>query len=137
MGDTFSGVDDGLGVPVDETYESVFEPDPAPVKANDPDIGKGSTEGSAESSPEEVQERRMQIIKALLKAKASPNTLDGLDRTPLDLAVSEGGPGAEDLPIVKKMMDLGCTATLQSPSPKGAIQVAEDEEADLDFVTPV
>jgi len=105
--DTFSGVDDGLGVPVDEIYESVFEPDPAPVKTNDPDIGKGSTEGSAEISPEEVQERRMQIIKALLKAKASPNTLDGLDRTPLDLAVSEGGPGAEDLPIVKKMMELG------------------------------
>lgn len=65
-------------------------------------------------SPEEieamrvdVETRRLGILQAILEAKANPSATDAADRTPLDLAVCEGGPGAEDLPIVQKMKALG------------------------------
>merc|ERR1719238_1794384 len=58
-------------------------------------------------SPEEVMERRLSVVRVLLNARGNPNTFDSLDRTPLDLAIAEGGPGSENLEIVSKLRELG------------------------------
>jgi hypothetical protein len=72
---------------------------------------------------EEIQRRRLETIKVLLNSRAIPNTIDAKDRTPLDLALLDGGPEAANLPIVQKMRDLGLL-TMQEA---GAAARAEEE----------
>lgn len=55
----------------------------------------------------EIADKRIAVIEALLNARAIPNTTDASDRTPLDFAVSEGGPGSESLPIVQRLRAVG------------------------------
>eukprot|EP00928_Gymnodinium_smaydae_P039195 TRINITY_DN26820_c0_g7_i1.p1 TRINITY_DN26820_c0_g7~~TRINITY_DN26820_c0_g7_i1.p1 ORF type:complete len:1186 (+),score=256.20 TRINITY_DN26820_c0_g7_i1:140-3559(+) len=56
---------------------------------------------------EEMMERRLQVVEALVNARAAVNAADIEDRTPLDLAVCEGGPGSEDMPVVAGLRRLG------------------------------
>lgn len=52
-------------------------------------------------------ETRSTIIKELMAADAMPNIRDMVDRTPLDLALREGGAGAADMPVVAMLRELG------------------------------
>jgi len=71
-----------------------------------------STKAGADAQDEaegagDVRARRLAIVEELLKAKASPNTVDAKELTPLDLAVCEGGEGAESLEVVQALRKLG------------------------------
>lgn len=52
-------------------------------------------------------ETRVTIIKELMAADAMPNIRDMEDRTPLDIAICDGGAGAEEKPVVAILRDLG------------------------------
>lgn len=67
---------------------------------------------SVDEPPEAREEaakmgRRVAVVAALLEARASANAVDVADRTPLDLAVCEGGSGSADLPVVEALRGLG------------------------------
>lgn len=111
---------------------SIFEEDAVPEASASP-VEK--IDYSMVPTPEETEEIRLAtersrvgIIKALLEARASPNTACGSEETPLDLAVREGGPGSENLPIMKTLRELGFLTSSESAAEIIAEAVRKREE---------
>jgi hypothetical protein len=97
--------------------------DPARDEGKEPNIEAPQTlskDLASKSTKEKVDPRlelankRVAVVEALLGARAIPNTLDSSGRTPLDLAIFEGGPGSENLPIVKRLRELGLLTTREA-----------------------
>eukprot|EP00929_Paragymnodinium_shiwhaense_P019215 TRINITY_DN1317_c3_g1_i1.p1 TRINITY_DN1317_c3_g1~~TRINITY_DN1317_c3_g1_i1.p1 ORF type:complete len:1233 (+),score=207.23 TRINITY_DN1317_c3_g1_i1:248-3946(+) len=82
---------------------------------------KACSEASAD-----VDKRRLLVIRSLLDGKADPNPADVNYWTPLDLALAEGGEGAEESSIVKGMRRLGLlTATEEAGRLRALSDAAE------------
>jgi hypothetical protein len=65
--------------------------------------------GAVRQNSEAGAERGLQVIAALLEARAAPNVVDAMERTPLDLAVCEGGAAAtaESSQVIKMLRERG------------------------------
>lgn len=68
---------------------------------------RGPSLEAIEKNRVETESNRLGIIKGLIEAKASPNTMDCDELSALDLCILEGGSEGAELPIVQKLKDLG------------------------------
>lgn len=86
----------------------------------------------------EITNKRIAVVEALLEARAIPNTTDSSNRTPLDLAIFEGGAGSEDLPIVQRLRAIGLLNAREAAEQarrEAASKAAEQERAKVAKLT--